>query len=65
MEVLWKTVLGMINCRIGAVVQFHNVFHGFHTGWWVGTAYLESKLLHKLIEMREEVLHEFFLNLRN
>ena len=57
MEVLWKTVLGMINCRIGAVVQFHNVFHGFHTGWWVGTAYLESKLLHKLIEMREEVLH--------
>ena len=31
-EFLWKTMLGLINLRIGAEVRFHNTLHGFRVG---------------------------------
>ena len=63
-EVLWKTVPGAINCSIGAAVQFHDVLHGFWVVQGTRTASLEAKLLHKLMEMREEVLYGILLYLQ-
>ena len=62
-KVLGKELLGVITWRIGAEVQFHNVLHGFLAGWGMGTASLEAKLLRQIMETREEVLYELFLNL--
>ena len=56
-EVLWKSLLGVINCHIGETLQFHDVLHGFWAGRGTGTASLKAKLLQKLIPMREEVLY--------
>ena len=55
-EFLWKDFSGVINQRIRSKVQFNGVLHGFGAGWRTGNASLESKLLQKLTEMREEVL---------
>ena len=55
-EVIWKVVLGVANFRIGATVDFNDMLHGFSTDRGTWTASLEVKLLHQLMEMREEVL---------
>ena len=51
-ELLWKSLSGVIHRRIGAAVQFHDMLHGFWEGRGAGTAYIESKLLQQLTEMR-------------
>ena len=57
--------MGVINQRIRAAVQFHDVLHGFWAGWEMGTTSLEVKFIQQLTAMREEVLYELFLDLRN
>ena len=44
-EVLCKVLLGVINQRIGAAVQFHDVIHGFRVVRGTGTTSLKAKLL--------------------
>ena len=51
---------GILNCRLMAVIQFHENFRGFCMGRGTGTAYLESKLLQQMMAMREEVLYKKF-----
>ena len=40
------------------------MLHGFQAGRGTGTASLKANILQQLIEIREEVLYEVFLNLR-
>ena len=61
--VLWKALSGEINMRIGVEVQFRDVLHGFWSGRGTGTTSLESKLLHQLTAIMDEVLYEVFLGL--
>ena len=63
-EVLWKSLFGVINWRFGGAVQFHDVLHGFRVSWGAGTASLEANLLQQLMVMMVEVLYEVFLDLR-
>ena len=62
-KVLWKAFPRVINRRIGAAVQFHDMMHGFRTGRGAGIASLKNKLPHKLTKIREEVLYKVFLDL--
>ena len=62
-EVLWNTILGVINRQIGVAVQFHNILHGLWGGQGIGTEFIEDKILQQLTAMREEVLYEVLLYL--
>ena len=44
-EVLWKTLLGVVNHPIGAAVNSHYILHGFCVSRGKGTAYLEDNIL--------------------
>ena len=44
--------VGVINWRIRAAVQFHDVLHGFRASQVTGTTSLEAKFLQKLMAMR-------------
>ena len=57
-EVLWKVVASLLNCRITAAISFHDTIHGFWAGRGKGTAALKAKLLQKLKFMMEAVLFE-------
>ena len=63
-EVLWKSISGIINCRISSSIQFHDDLHGFCAGIGTGTTTLKAKLLQQLIAMMETVLHSIFPDLR-
>ena len=63
MEVMWKVVAVILNHQLAASITFHNFLHIFRTGRGTGTATLESKLLHQLAALREEVLYVIFLDL--
>ena len=63
-EVLWKTVPGVINCNIGLVFQFHDVLHGLWAVRCTRTAFLEAKMLQQLMEIREEVTYVVLLYLQ-
>ena len=41
-EVIWKEILGVANCPIGAEVDFHYTLHGFRSGRLMGTVSPES-----------------------
>ena len=58
-----KTVTGILNLQLAAVIQFHDTIHEFRAGRGYGTASRKEKLLQKLMGMREEVLYEIFLYL--
>ena len=45
-EVLWKAVAVILDCRFNASITYHNSLHGFQAGCGTGTATLEVKLLH-------------------
>ena len=62
-EVLWKAVSGVANFWIGAVVDLHDMLHGFKAGRGTGTASLEARIIHQITEMGEEVLYKFFLDI--
>ena len=52
-EVMWKVVAEILNCRLTASITFHNFIHGFRAGFSTGTATLEAKLLQQLAALRE------------
>ena len=55
----------MVNLWIGAAVDLHDMLHGFRAGRSTGNVSLEVKLLQQLTAIREEVLYEVLLDLRN
>ena len=63
MEVVWKVVAAILNCRFTSSIIYHDALHGFRAGRGTGTATLEANLLQKLAAMREEVLYVIFLDL--
>ena len=63
-EVRWKNISGMINHCIGEVITYHDVLHGLRVGRGTGTKSIKARLLHQIMEMREEVLYEVLLELR-
>ena len=61
MEVMWKVVAAILNCRLTASITYHNFLHIFRAGRGTGNATLEAKLLQNLAAWREEVLYVIFL----
>ena len=51
-EVLWKTMTGILNLGLAEAIHFHNCLHGFHMGRGTGYAYLEAKLVQELMDLR-------------
>ena len=62
-ELMWKVVAAIINCRFTASITYHDFLHGFQAGHGTGTATLEAKILQQLEALREEVLYVIFLDL--
>ena len=62
-EVVWKVVVVILNCRLTASITYHIFLHGLWAGRGSGTTTFKAKLLHQLVAMREEVLHVIFLYL--
>ena len=62
-EVLLKAVMVILNFRLGAAINLHDVLHGFQYGSGMGSASLEAKLLKQLTAMREEPLYAIFMYL--
>ena len=56
MEVMWKAVAEILNCRFTASITYHNFLHGSRAGRGTGTPTLEAKILQQLAALREEVL---------
>ena len=54
----------MVNCWIGAELDFHYTLQSFRAGEDMSTKSLEAKLLQQLQSIREEVLYKVFLNPR-
>ena len=50
-EVLWKIVTGILNCRLTTAIQFHDTLHGFCTGRGTGTTSLEATMPQQLMAM--------------
>ena len=44
-EVIWKVVAAILNCRFTASITYHDFLHGFRAGCGTGTATLNAKLL--------------------
>ena len=63
-EVMWKVVADILNCRFTASISYHDFLHGFRAGRGTGTTTLEAKLLQQLVALREEVLYVIFLDLK-
>ena len=63
-EVLWKTMKGILNRFFTSVIQFHDVLNGFWAGHGTGTANIKYKLIQQLTHMMEEVLYEIFMDLQ-
>ena len=55
-DVVWKAVTVILNFYFSASITYHDSLHGLWSGRGTGTAYLEVKLLHKVMAMREEFL---------
>ena len=62
-EVLWKTVMGILNFCLTKAIQLHNMLHGFLTDRGTRTASLEYNLPQHVIDIREELLFKIFLDL--
>ena len=55
--------MGILNCHPTAAIQFHDTLHIFCTGRRMGTDSLKSKLINQLMALREEVLHNIYLDM--
>ena len=62
-EVMWKATTGIINQRLTVAITYYDSIHGLQMGRGTRTSILEADLPHKLKSMREEVLHNVFLDL--
>ena len=63
MEVMWKVVAVILNCRFISSITYHDALHGFWAGRGTRTATLEAKLIQQLSDMRKEVLYVIFQDL--
>ena len=53
----------ILNQRLTAFITYHDFLHVFWEVHGTGTATIKAKILHQLVDMREEVLCVIFLNL--
>ena len=51
-EVVWKVVVVIHNCRLTGSITYHELLHGFRAGRGTGTATLKAKLIQQLAAMR-------------
>ena len=63
MEMMWKVVAAILNCRFTSSITHHNALHGFRAGRGTGTATLKAKLLQQLAALRKEFIYVIFLDL--
>ena len=63
-EVIWKAVAVILNFRVTESITCQDSLHGFRSGRDTGTSTLEVKLIHKVVALREAVLHMIFLDLQ-
>ena len=63
-EVLWKTITGLLNQSSTFSIEFHDVLHRFRTRSGTGNASLKAKLLQYLMVAKDAVFCEIFLYLR-
>ena len=61
-EVPLKMVTGIINQSFTAAIRFHDTLHRFKSGRGVGNTSIEANLIQKIMEMREGVQYEIFLD---
>ena len=61
-EALCKTVTGILNQSLTTDIGFHENLRGFMVGQGMGITSLEAKLLQNMMEMREAILYEIFLD---
>ena len=50
--VMWKVMTVVINCHLTISISFCDVLHVLRLGCGMGTASLETKLIHQLISMK-------------
>ena len=62
-EVIWKTMAVIPNCRFTSNITYHDFLHRFRAGRGTGTVTLEVKLIQQVSALREAVLHAIFLDL--
>ena len=62
-EVMWRVVATILNCRFTASMTYHDFLLGFRVGHGTGTTTLKTKLIQQLAALREEVLYVIFLDL--
>ena len=60
-EVTWKSVAAILNCRLTASIIFHEFLQVFQTGCSIGNVTLKANLLQQLSALTEEVLYVTFL----
>ena len=63
MEVIWKSVVVILNRRFTAVITCPDFLHGFRAGCGMGTVTLKVKLLYQVDALRDAVLYAIFLDL--
>ena len=63
-DMLWKVMESIIDTRLRASIQFHNVLHGFHAGGGMGTGTMELKIAQELDRINQYPLFLVLLNLR-
>ena len=58
-----NVVTVILNFCFATSITYHDSLHGFWSYCGMGTAFLDIKLLQKVMYMREEVLYMIFLDL--
>ena len=51
-EVVWKTLVVILNCRFTASTTYHDSLHGFQAGRGMVTVKLKFKLIQQVTAMR-------------
>ena len=63
-ETIWKLTEAIVDTRIKAYVQYHDLLHGFTAHRGTGTAILEAKLQQELAGIRQQPLFHVYLDLK-
>ena len=61
LEVLCKTVTGLLNRHFTSAICFHDVLHGFQAGRGTSTVTLKANLIQQFTAIRSDFLHELFM----
>ena len=64
LETLWKLVEALIETRLCANLQFHEVLHGFRAGRGTGRDIMELKIAQELSRIDHDPHFMVFLDLR-